>query len=67
MSKNSTQVGATADGSGATDVIAAPFGNLRRGRLENIPLPPPTGTFSLYFDDNPMQNLWLAFTWGRET
>ncbi|HEY7768190.1 hypothetical protein [Longimicrobium sp.] len=43
----------------------AAMGELRTGTLENIPLPPsPTGDFTLYFDDNSMDDLWLALAWG---
>ncbi|MCG3161363.1 MAG: hypothetical protein JMDDDDMK_02531 [Acidobacteria bacterium] len=40
--------------------------NIRRGELKNIPLPAkPTGEFTLYFDDNSMDDLWLTLTWGK--
>ncbi len=39
--------------------------NFRRGELKKIPKPPATGKFSLYFDDNSMNDLWLAVTWGK--
>jgi hypothetical protein len=38
---------------------------LRSGRLSAIALPAPTGSFTLYFDDNAMDDLWLALTWGN--
>ena len=55
------------DGSGNKDTMLpdASLGKLRAGRLEHLALPSPTGTFTLYFDDNSMQDLWLALTWGK--
>lgn len=42
------------------------YGNLLRvGKLTNIPLPAPTGKFTLYLDDNSMEDLWLALAWGK--
>lgn len=41
------------------------FGGLRMGKLTNIPLPTPTGKFTLYLNDNSMEDLWLALTWGK--
>jgi hypothetical protein len=39
---------------------------LRTGTLANVPLPPtPFGDFTLYLDDNSMDDLWLALAWGR--
>jgi len=40
--------------------------NLRTGKLTNISLPSPTGKFALYFDDNSMEDLWLALAWGKK-
>jgi len=38
--------------------------------LTNIPLPQPPNTFTLQFtfafNDNSMEDLWLAVTWGGE-
>lgn len=42
------------------------LGTFRAGRLQNIPLPTPTGRFTLYFNDNAMDDLWLALAWGKE-
>jgi hypothetical protein len=39
--------------------------DLRIGKLTNIALPLPIGKFTLYFDDNSMEELWLALTWGK--
>lgn len=41
------------------------FGGLRVGKLTNIQRPAPTGTFALYFNDNSMEDLWLALTWWK--
>lgn len=41
------------------------FGDLLRGKQINIPLPTPVGTFSLYFKDNSMEDLWFALTWSK--
>ena len=41
------------------------LGELCAGNLTDIPLPPPTGSFTLYFDGNSMEKLWLALTWGK--
>ncbi|MGH9960058.1 MAG: hypothetical protein ACREBC_23535 [Pyrinomonadaceae bacterium] len=43
----------------------ASLGNLRAGKLTNIPLPAPIGKFTLYFNDNWMEDLWLALAWGK--
>jgi hypothetical protein len=41
--------------------------DIRRGKLNKIPLPAkPTGEITLYFDDNSMDDLWLAMTWSKE-
>jgi hypothetical protein len=36
--------------------------DLCTGKLTNIPLPAP---FTLYFNDNSMEELWLALAWGK--
>ena len=55
------------DGTGNEDnlVIDRSFGDILSGNLTNISLPAPTGEFTLYLDDNSMENLWLALTWGK--
>ncbi|WP_116070456.1 hypothetical protein [Asanoa ferruginea] len=42
------------------------FGGLRIGQLADAEPPPAVGTFTLYFDDNSMQDVWLLLTWGGE-
>jgi len=60
--KNSVNV---VDG-GNTDTLVKnkPLGDLRVGSLQTIPLPAPTGTFTLSFNDNSMDELWIAAAWG---
>lgn len=45
------------------------LGNLLVGNVPKASLPPaitdPTKPFSLYFDHNVMDDLWLAITWGK--
>ncbi|MGC2745755.1 MAG: insecticidal toxin protein [Candidatus Angelobacter sp.] len=60
-----------ADQTGNADILAKnpTMGNLVTGSLTKIPLPaaitdsthPP---LTLYFDDNSMEDLWIAITWG---
>jgi hypothetical protein len=42
------------------------LGGLKAGKLTTISLPAPTGKFTLYFNDNSMEDLWLALTWGKQ-
>ncbi len=65
--ENSVEIGDKPDGTGNKDSLVkdTSLGNLRVGGLTNIPLPAPTGKFALYFDDNSMQDLWLALAWGK--
>ena len=66
-------INSKADKSGKNDVLVKNplLGNLLTGSLvKNVPLPatitdathPP---LTLYFDDNAMEDLWLAITWGK--
>jgi hypothetical protein len=41
------------------------LGELWAGNLTNISLPQPLGKFTLYFNHNSMDNLWLALAWGK--
>ncbi len=44
------------------------YGGLRVRKLSNIPVPSsPTDTLDLFFDDNSIENLWLALTWGGDS
>jgi hypothetical protein len=44
------------------------MGNLLSGNLVKIPLPPAVTDaahpFTLFFDNNSMEDLWMAITWG---
>ena len=53
--------------SAKTDALAkdAALGDLLVGKLANISRPAPTGKFTLYFEDNSVEELWLAVTWGK--
>jgi hypothetical protein len=42
------------------------LGDLRAGKLTNISLPAPTGKFTLYVSDNSIEDLFLAFAWGKK-
>jgi hypothetical protein len=65
-SKATIAAAENADGTGAMDTLVKDktLGDLRHGSMKNIPLPAPTGTFTLHLNDNTMDNLWLALSWG---
>ncbi|MBD1930311.1 MULTISPECIES: toxin [Cyanophyceae] len=64
--KNPVEISTNVDGTGNKDTLGEPsLGNLRRGKLTNIPLQAPIGLFAVYFDDNSMEDIWLALTWGK--
>jgi hypothetical protein len=65
--KTSVEVADKADGTGNKDTLVkdASMGDLWMGKLTNVSLPAPTGKFTLYFNDNSMEELWLALTWGK--
>ena len=50
------------------------LGSLWRGQLPNLMVKQPngevtekpTGQITLYFDDNSMEDIWLALAWGKE-
>jgi hypothetical protein len=66
--QNIVEVDDQADGTGNKDTLVkdATMGNLRAGKLANIPLPAPAGKFTLFFNDNSMSDLWLALAWGKD-
>ncbi|MFL6201534.1 MAG: insecticidal toxin protein [Thermoanaerobaculia bacterium] len=66
--KTSVEITALADGSGLKDSLVpdASLGNLRVGKLDNLPLPQPIGSLTLYFNDLTMTDLWLGLAWGKE-
>ncbi len=63
------QVSDAADGTGNTDSLSGndALGGLRSGSLKNIALPAPTGPWAFYFNDNSMDDLWLAVAWGKQS
>ncbi|MBC1195384.1 toxin [Microcystis aeruginosa BLCCF158] len=66
--KNTVDISTNSDGTVSTDTLSedAALGNLRTGKLTNILLPPPIGQFTLYFNDNSMEEIWMAVRWGKE-
>jgi hypothetical protein len=44
-------------------VTNSALGNLRTGAI-SAPLPPAVGPISMYLDDNSMNDIWIALTWG---
>lgn len=55
-----------ADGTGNQDALVLDKSlNLQVGSLSKIPLPASTGSFTLYLNNNTMNNLWLAIAWGQ--
>jgi hypothetical protein len=56
----------TSDGTKKDSLSKEPsLGNLLVGKLTNIPLPEqPVGSFTLYFDDAKLSDLWIAVTWS---
>lgn len=55
------------DGAGNKDTLVpdASVGNLRAVKLAHIAPPAPTGSFTLFFNDNSMEDLWLALAWSN--
>jgi hypothetical protein len=41
------------------------LGSLLAARFQNIALPAPEGDFTLFVDDNSLEDLWIFLTWGR--
>ena len=39
------------------------FTDLKTGKLANISLPSPIGSFSLFLDDNSIDDLWITVAW----
>lgn len=52
------------DPAGSKDTIEGELGDLKTGTLTILP-DAPIGEYTLYFDDNSMEGLWLALTWGK--
>jgi hypothetical protein len=66
--KASVEITVQSDGSGPKDTLLpdASLGNLRAGKLEHVPPPPPVGSFTFYLNDQTMTDLWLGLAWGKE-
>ncbi|MDT7690128.1 MAG: hypothetical protein QOE46_2887 [Acidobacteriota bacterium] len=66
--KAAVEITTTSDGSGPKDTLVpdASLGNLRAGRLKNVPPPTPIGTYTIYLNDPAMTDLWLGLAWGKE-
>lgn len=65
--KNTVTVSDGPDGTGNKDTLVKDrsMGDLRIGKLTNVPLPAPIGPFTLNVDDNSMSDLWLTLSWGQ--
>jgi Tc toxin complex TcA C-terminal TcB-binding domain len=65
--KDTVEVTDKADGTGNKDVLGkgSVYGDLRTGELTHIPRPQPVGKLTLYFNDNSMEELWLALAWSK--
>ena len=64
--KKTVEISTNTDGtiSTATLVTDPSLGSLMTGKLTD-PLPKPIGQFTLYLNDNSMEDLWLAVRWGK--
>ena len=62
--QTTVEISTNSDGTGNKNILVKDqfLGDLRTGRLEKIPLPKLIGQFTLYFNDNSMEDLWLAVT-----
>jgi hypothetical protein len=65
--KNIVTITDQPDGTGNEDTLEkdASLGDLLAGTMTDILLTAPTGKFTLYFNDNSMEDLWLAVSWGK--
>jgi hypothetical protein len=64
--KTSIEVFENSDAAGDSDSLDKDsLNDVRVGKLTKIQLPAATGEFTLYFNDNSMEDLWLALTWGK--
>jgi hypothetical protein len=68
-SAKDVQVSDKGDGTGNNDVLVKndALGGLRSGPLKSIALPSPTGTWTFYFNDNSMKEIWFAVGWGKQS
>ncbi len=69
-----TTIAYNAEGTGNKDTLVKDksLGNLFIGRLTNLPastkpISTETKKFILYFNDNSMEDIWLALSWGGKT
>jgi hypothetical protein len=63
------QISDAPDGSGNNDSLVEDdaISGYRSGGLKNIALPQPTGPWAFYFNDNSMDELWMAVAWGKQS
>jgi hypothetical protein len=52
------------DPTGIHDTLDGELGDLRVGKLTIVPAAP-IGEYTLYLDNNSMEELWLVVTWGK--
>jgi hypothetical protein len=62
------QISDAPDGSGNKDTLVEDdaISGYRSGNLKNISLPQPMGPWAFYFNDNSMDELWMAVVWGKQ-
>jgi Tc toxin complex TcA C-terminal TcB-binding domain len=67
QSKKDTEVTSNAAGTENKTALVteASLGNLRTAKLADAILLSPIGPCTLYFNDNSMEDLWLAVAWGQ--
>ena len=42
------------------------MGGLLVGKFQHIEFPPAVGDFTMFFDENAFDDLWIGLTWGKE-
>lgn len=65
--KNTVNIADQLDATANKDELVKdpPMGNLRGGMLTHISPPAPVGAFTLYLDDNSMNDIWFLVAWGK--
>jgi hypothetical protein len=54
-------------GGGSDDLEPDPeMGGLRAGRLDEVPLPAPVGSWTIHLDTSALEDLWILVRWGGE-